>query len=77
MPGTRLRERSSWSSVSSSTMFGFTLALPLFMFGCGALYVLIYLTGDEFAVHLHQPLTLGISLRVALPYTSKVAVTGA
>jgi hypothetical protein len=40
-PDTRLRERSSWSSVSSSTMFGFTLALPLFVFSGGALYVLI------------------------------------
>jgi hypothetical protein len=58
-------------------MFGFTLALPLVVFGGGALYVLIYLTGNELAVHLHQPLTLGISLRVAPPHTSKVAVTGA
>src|ERR687894_2260898 len=42
MPGTRLRERSSWSSVSRSTMFGFTLALPRLVFGSGALHVLIF-----------------------------------
>ena len=28
-------------------IFGFSLTLPRFMFGGGALYVLIYLTGNE------------------------------